>query len=204
MIDHRNLEDLPANTVNTVLCQLSGCCTYTLPVNDQNCIKHQVEEIYRKINSNKQNLSDRALKDSLESPTWSNIAHSSLSFAPHFRHKASTTAAAAAAAKPPPQYYMREIIAHCTKARAYGYAPQRLVEDLNRASTKSGVTGQLDTARRLPSGDVVLRFDSTESRDSWIEREQDWVSTLGEGAYVKQRHYTVIIHGMKKRECQDC
>lgn len=174
--------------------------------NDQNCIKQQVEEIYRKISNITQNLSARAPKDAQESPTWSNIARSSLSFTPHFRRQASTAAAAtaaAAAAKPPPQYYMREIIAHCTKARDYGCAPQRLVEDLNRASAKNGVTGQLDTARRLPSGDVVLRFDNTESRDNWREREQDWVSTLGEGAYVKQRHYTVIVHGMKKRECQD-
>lgn len=174
--------------------------------NDQNRIKQQVEEIYSNISNITQNLSARAPQDTQESPTWSNIARSPPSFTPLLRRQASpatATAATAAAAKPPPQHYMREIIAHCTKARDYGCAPQRLVEDLNRASAKHGVTGQLDTARRLPSGDVVLRFNNTESRDNWREREQDWVSTLGEGAYVKQRQYTVIVHGMKKRECQD-
>ena len=31
---------------------------------------------------------------------------------------------------------MREIIANCAKARDYGCEPQRLVEDLKRASAK--------------------------------------------------------------------
>ena len=59
---------------------------------------------------------------------------------------------------------------------------QRLVEDLKRASAKIGVSGQLDTARRLPSGDVVVRLDNTESRNNWREREQDGVTTLDEDA----------------------
>ena len=66
--------------------------------NDQNYIKQQVEEIYRKISNITQNLSARAPKDAQESPTWSNIARSSLSFTPHFRRQASTAAAATAAA----------------------------------------------------------------------------------------------------------
>ena len=173
--------------------------------NDQNYIKQQVEEIHKKFSNNIQNPGARAPIDSTERPSWSTIASSSLSTIPHYRRQGPTiaAAAAAAAAKPPPQYYMRELIAHCTKASDYGCAPQRLVEDLNGTAAKNGVPGQLDTARRLPSGDVLLRFDNTESRDSWRERQSDWLSTLGEGALIKQRHYTVIVHRMKKRECQN-
>lgn len=43
---------------------------------DQNRIKLQVEEIYRNISYNKQNLSAKALVDLQGSPTWSNIAGS--------------------------------------------------------------------------------------------------------------------------------
>ena len=70
--------------------------------NDQNCIKQQVEAIYSNISNITQNLSARAPQDTQESPTWSNIARSSLSFTPLFRRQApsaaTTTATAAAAA----------------------------------------------------------------------------------------------------------
>ena len=98
---------------------------------------------------------------------------------------------------------MREIIGHGIKARDYGCALQRLVLDLNPTAAKNGVPRQLDPAKRVPSWDVLLRFNNTENRDSWRESEQDWVSTIGEGAYVKRRHYTAIVHRMKKTECQN-
>ena len=50
---------------------------------------------------------------------------------------------------------------------------------------------------------MILRFDTTESRDSWRRCEKDWMKVLGVRAYLKERHYTVLIHNMKKRECQD-
>lgn len=57
--------------------------------------------------------------------------------------------------------------------------------------------------RRLPSRDVILRFDTTESRDSWKRCKEIWIDALGIDAHLKERHYTVLIHNFKKRDCQD-
>ena len=57
--------------------------------------------------------------------------------------------------------------------------------------------------RKLQIGDMILSFDTTESRDSWRRCEKDWMKVLGVGAHLKERHYTVLVHNIKKRECQD-
>lgn len=141
-----------------------------------------------------------------QQPTWSTVVTTGLAGQPRSQRQASNLAAATAltALKAPPPYYKREIIVHCNKAAGdFNQPVQRLVEDLKRATSESEVVGQLQTVRKLQSGDTILRFDTTGSRDSWRGCEKDWIGALGVGAYLKQRHYTVLIHSMKKRECQD-
>ena len=143
-----------------------------------------------------------------QQPSWSTIAAGGGLAYPHLQRQgpvlAAVTAPIAIARKSPPQYYQRELLAHCGKgARAFESPIPRLVDDLKRAAQQSETVGELQSLRKLQSGDVILRFDTTESRDSWRRCEKDWMNVLGAGARLKERHYTVLIHGMQKRECQD-
>lgn len=69
--------------------------------------------------------------------------------------------------------------------------------------SNSTVEGQLQTVRRLPSGYTAPRFDTKASRDSWKLCRKARIEVFGIGAYVRQRQYTPIIHGMKIEECQN-
>ena len=143
---------------------------------------------------------------STQQPSWSAIAAGGPPEHVRLQPQGPPLAAVTApiALKSPPQHYQRELVAHCNKdAGALECSIQRLVEDLNRATRQSEAIGELQSVRKLQSGDVILRFDTTESRDSWRRCEKDWIKVLGVGAHLKERHYTVLIHGMKKRECQD-
>ena len=143
-----------------------------------------------------------------QQPSWSTIAAGGLPGHPRLSRQSAALAAATATnatpLKSPPQHYQRELIAHCDKgAGALECSVPRLVEDLNRASKEGDAVGKLESLRKLQSGDVILRFDTTESRDSWKRCAKDWMKVFGVGAHLKERHYTVLIHSMKKSECQD-
>lgn len=141
-----------------------------------------------------------------QQPSWSTIAAGGLLGHPRSQRQGPALAAVTAsiALKSPPQFYRRELVAHCIKgAEALERSIPRLVEDLKRATKGSEAVGELQSVRKLQSGDVILRFDTTGSRDSWRICQNDWINILGVGAHLKERHYTVLIHGMKKRECQD-
>ena len=108
---------------------------------------------------------------------------------------------ASIALKSPPQFYHRELVAHCIKAaEALKRSIPRLVEDLKRATKQSGAVGELQSERNLQSGDVILRFDTTGSRDSWRRCQDDWIKILGVGAHLKERHCTVLIHSMQTQK----
>lgn len=169
-------------------------------------LNHHNKALHSKLDTVVPALEHTANLHSSQQPSWSTIAAGGPPGHPRLQRQGPplATVTAPIALKSPPQHYQRELVAHCDKgAGALECSIQRLVEDLNRATRKSEAVGELQSVRKLQSGDVILRFDTTESRDSWRRCEKDWIKVLGVGAHLKERHYTVLIHGMKKRECQD-
>lgn len=69
---------------------------------------------------------------------------------------------------------------------------QELVEDLNAKFPGNPVLA----ARRLPSGDVLITTESKEKRQE-LQKDQSWTASLGAGAVVKRRGYTVLAHGIR-------
>ena len=133
---------------------------------------------------------------SLQQPSWSTIGAGGVTGYPRLPRQSSTleaaTARIASALKSPPQHYQRELIPHCDRgAKAFECPVSRLVEDLKRASKQGEAVGELQTLQKLQSGDMILRFDTTESRDSWRRCEKDWMKVFGVGAHLKERHNTV-------------
>lgn len=134
-------------------------------------------------------------------PTWSTIAACRFPDLPRLPRRAFHLAADTAliALKSPPPYYKRELVVYCQKAvEEFQQPAQRLVENLKRATRECEVVGQLQSLRRLPNRDMILRFDTTESRDSWKRCKEIWIGALGIDAHLKERHYTVLIHNFKK------
>ena len=169
-------------------------------------LNHHNKTLHSKLDTLVPALEHTVNLHSPQQPSWSAIVAGGLPEHPRFQRQAPPLAAVTApiALKSPPQQYQRELVAHCNKgAGALECSAQRLVEDLNRATRQSEAVGELQSVRKLQSGDVILRFDTTESRDSWRRCENDWIEVLGVGARLRERHYTVLIHSMKKRECQD-
>ena len=171
-------------------------------------IKDELKALHKKIDTTTSTPKTTASTHIPQQPSWSTVAAGGFPGYPRLtRQNAVVTAATAPVAialKSPPPHYQRELIAHCDKgAGALERPVPRLVEDLQRASKHGEAVGKLESLRKLQSGDVILRFDTTESRDSWKRCEKDWMKVLGVGAHLKERHYAVLIHSMKKSECQD-
>ncbi len=179
---------------------------FTQVQEDFSWINRNLKALHSKLDTTAKAPVTTVVQYSPQQPSWSTIAAGGLPGHPRLQRQGPTLAAGNAriALKSPLQYYKRELIAHCNKAAGvFDRSVQRLIEDLNRATKQSEVVGELQSVGKLQSGDAIFRFDTTESRDSWRRCENDWIEILGVGAHLKQRHYTELIHSMKKRECQD-
>lgn len=171
-------------------------------------LDRKVKALHSKLDTKTPALERTINQYSPQQPSWSTIAKGRLPGHPCLPRQsaalATATAPIAIALKSPPQHYQRELIAHCDKgARALEYSVPRLVKDLKRAPKQGKAVGELQSLQKLQSGEAILRFDTTESRDSWRRSEKDWMKVLGIGTHLKERHYTLLVHNMKKRECQD-
>lgn len=72
-----------------------------------------------------------------------------------------------------------------------------LIEQLNNI----GVEGQAVAVRRLPSGDALLTMESESVRDRWLQ-DKHWLEAFGEGALIKRREFTLLVHGIKVSQVQ--
>jgi hypothetical protein len=70
-----------------------------------------------------------------------------------------------------------------------------LVRDIN-AATKSG---DVAAARRLPSGDVLVAFQSSPEKQKWEACPEVVLQAFGAGARLRVREYTVLAHGVQVR-----
>ena len=70
-----------------------------------------------------------------------------------------------------------------------------LVRDINSATNGSG---DVIAARRLPSGDVLVAFQSVLEKQKWEDR-LEVLQTFGIGARFRTREYTVLAHGVQVR-----
>ena len=81
-------------------------------------------------------------------------------------------------------------------------APQRLRsgQDIVRDISKIiGTPNIVLAARRLPSGDVTLSFDSEQSRSTWEDR-QELRQVFGESAVVRVKGFPVLVHGLTQAQ----
>ena len=163
----------------------------------------QLSDIHAKLDTAMKISMPIGPQNTLKQPSWSAIVAGGVLAQPRQTPIFSAYPALAALKSPPPCYNRELIARRTTTAEQYEHPIQRLVEELNKAASRGAAIGQVQTVRRLPSGDTVLRFDTTVHRDSWKETQEHWINVLGPGAHLKQRHYTVIVQGMRKKECQD-
>jgi hypothetical protein len=70
-----------------------------------------------------------------------------------------------------------------------------LVRDINAATNGSG---DAVAARRLPSGDVLIAFQSTLEKQKW-EACTEVLQAFGPGARFRTREYTVLAHRVQVR-----
>lgn len=76
--------------------------------------------------------------------------------------------------------------------------PQEMVQGINAVSEKKGAVA----ARRLPSGDVVVTFQDTKTKE-WHATRKEWIpKAFGEQAKESCRTFTVLVKGLLKRELQ--
>jgi hypothetical protein len=76
--------------------------------------------------------------------------------------------------------------------------PQEIVQAVNRASMKKGAIA----ARRLPSGDTIVTFQGTTTRD-WHLTNSGWIKeAFGQQAEENKRTFAVLLKGLWKRDLQ--
>jgi hypothetical protein len=76
--------------------------------------------------------------------------------------------------------------------------PQEMVQAINRASMKKGAIA----ARRLPSGDTIVTFQGTATRD-WHSTNTGWIKeAFGQQAEENKRTFAVLLRGLWKRDLQ--
>jgi hypothetical protein len=71
-----------------------------------------------------------------------------------------------------------------------------LVRDINTATSGSG---DAVAARRLPSGDVLVAFQSVLEKQKWEACSEAVLQAFGAGARLRAREYTVLAHGVQVR-----
>ncbi len=104
---------------------------------------------------------------------------------------------------PPPRYQRELVIKRGARSRELDYSGERIVEELNRATERTLAKKQPQSVRKPQSGDVVLVFDTRANRDAWKDCKTKWIGIFGTKACTQQRRYTVLIHGIKMKECQN-
>lgn len=76
--------------------------------------------------------------------------------------------------------------------------PQEIVQAVNQVSMKKGAVA----ARKLPSGDTVVTFQGTASRD-WHSTNNGWIKeAFGQQAEESKRTFAVLLKGAWKRDLQ--
>jgi hypothetical protein len=76
--------------------------------------------------------------------------------------------------------------------------PAEIIQAINQVSTKKGAI----TARKLPSGDIVVTFNDSTTRD-WYNRNGQWVQqAFGEQAKEARRTFAVLVKGLKRLDLQ--
>jgi hypothetical protein len=102
-------------------------------------------------------------------------------------------------AKPPPTEvrapgrYQREVVVAAgteteEQKRRNG---KELVEELNKHCA-----GKVLAARRLGSGDVLVTTTDRATRQE-MQKDTEWIQVFGEGASLRRRTYTVMVHGIR-------
>jgi hypothetical protein len=71
-----------------------------------------------------------------------------------------------------------------------------LVRDINDATSGGG---DVVAARRLPSGDVLVAFQSALEKQKWEVSSEAILQSFGAGARLRIREYTVLAHGVQVR-----
>lgn len=76
--------------------------------------------------------------------------------------------------------------------------PQETIQAVNRVSIKKGAVA----ARRLPSGDTIITFQSAGARD-WHSTNANWIKeAFGEQAEESKRTFAVLLKGVWKKDLQ--
>jgi hypothetical protein len=76
--------------------------------------------------------------------------------------------------------------------------PQEIVQAINQASMKKGAIA----ARTLPSGDTIVTFQGTTTRD-WHSTNSGWIKeAFGQQAEENKRTFAVLLKGLWKRDLQ--
>jgi hypothetical protein len=76
--------------------------------------------------------------------------------------------------------------------------PQEIIQAINQVSTKKGAVA----ARKLPSGDIVVTFQETATRD-WHSTNNRWIKeAFGQQAEESKRTFAVLLKGVWKRDLQ--
>jgi hypothetical protein len=86
-----------------------------------------------------------------------------------------------------------------TAQQYYGrITPRNSRTTLNNAK-KISILGKAITARRLPSGDIVLTTDSVDTKRQ-LEAETTWLQALGEGSQLNRRKFPVLVHSVSLKD----
>ena len=71
-----------------------------------------------------------------------------------------------------------------------------LVRDITQ---RIGAPGLVVAARRLPSGDVTVSFDSAESKSCW-ENRLELREAFGQDAAIQRRGHPILVHGVRTKD----
>lgn len=79
--------------------------------------------------------------------------------------------------------------------------PAKVVPLLNQAIAKFS-NGQVEAARALPSGDLILRVDSAQTQQD-LHRQNGWTEALGAGTRLNRPRFTVLVKSVRL-DALDC
>ena len=99
-----------------------------------------------------------------------------------------------------PQRINREILVRGAEMPAdlAKRTPAEIIQAINQASTKKGAIA----ARKLPSGDTIVTFNDSNTKE-WHNRNGQWIQqAFGEQAKEARRTFAVLVKGLKKSDLQ--
>lgn len=79
--------------------------------------------------------------------------------------------------------------------------PAKVVPMLNQAIARFS-KGQVEAARALPSGDLILRVDSEQTQQE-LHRQSGWTEALGAGTQLNRPRFTVLVKSVQL-DALDC